>query len=268
VAAVTALLGTLIVGGAAYAVGGEELVDREGDTLEKLAGVFAGGAAAGRAVLIGHAVIEDGDEQLGIAFEADDRELSQGNECSSVLVAHGQLAAEALAHAGGNLADITVAAAVSAAIDELGVEYDGIDGFHHGDREVAAFEHLAVKGINAHFGGEDFRAALAAEENDAFIEDAKPFDLDGPGAGAVDVKGDAVEKAHIHGIESTVEDHGFHIDIGIEQLGFAALNGLSTAEDVLAGLGRVEAQVFDAVLIAAAIEDFFRMDANGLTVIT
>jgi len=266
VAAVTAVLRVLIVRGSADAVGGEELVNRERDALEEFAGILAG-AAAGRAVLIGHAVIEDGDKQLGIPLQADDRELAQGDKSSSVLVAHSEFAAEALAHAGGDFTHIAVAAAVCAGIHQLRVQHDRINGFHHCDRQIAAFEQLAVEGIDAHFGGEDFSAALAAEEDDAFIEDAQAFDLDGSGAGAVGVQGNAVEEAHIHGIEAPIKDDGLHIDIGIEQLGLTALNGLGAAEDILTRLSGVEAQVFDTVLIAAAVEDFSSMDTNGLTII-
>lgn len=124
------LLDALVVAGAAQAVGGEELVNGEADILEQLAGVLAGAAAAG-AVLIGHAVVEHGDQQLGIPLQADDGELAQRDKGPAVLVAHGQLAAEALAYAGGDLAHVAVAAAVLAALHQLGVQDDGVNGLYH-----------------------------------------------------------------------------------------------------------------------------------------
>ena len=267
-AAAAVVLGALVVAAAVEAVGGEELLHGEADVLEELAGVLVGAAAAGAgAVLVGHAVVEHRHEQLAVPLQADDGELAQGHKGAAVVVAHGQLAAEALAHAGGNLADVAVAAAVLAALHQLGVQDDGVHGLHHGHGHVALLQHLAVQGVDAHLGGEDLGVALAAEEDDPFVKHAQALYLHRTGAGAVGVEGDAVEKAHIHRVEAAVEHNGLHVDVRVEKLGLAPLDGLGAVENVLAGHGGVEAQILDAVLVAAAVKDLLGMDTNGLAVV-
>ena len=141
------ILCALVVAAVVQTVGGEELIHGEADTLEELAGVLASAAAAAGAVLVGHAVVEHGHEQLAVPLQADDGELPQGYEGPAVVVAHGQLAAEALAHAGGNLADVAVAAAALAALHQLGVQDDGVHRLHHGGGQIALLQQLAVHGL-------------------------------------------------------------------------------------------------------------------------
>ena len=248
-AAAAVILCALVVAAVVQTVGGEELIHGEADTLEELAGVLAGAAAAAGAVLVGHAVVEHGHEQLAVPLQADDGELPQGDKGAAVVVAHGQLTAEALAHAGGNLADVAVAAAVLAALHQLGVQDDGVHGLHHGHGHVALLQHLAVQGVDAHLGGEDLGVALAAEEDGPLVKDAQALYLHWTGAGAVGVEGHAVEKPHIHRVEAPVEGNGFHVDVRIEQLRLAALHRLGAVEYVLSAGGGVEAKVLDAVLI-------------------
>ena len=161
-------LGALAAAHAGQAVGREELIHREADVLEQLAGVLGGGAAAAGAgaVLVGQAVVVHRHEQLAVPLQTDDGELAQGDKGAAVVVAHGQLAAEALAHAAGDLTDVAVAAAVLAALHQLRVQHDGIDCLHHRHRHVALLQHLAVQAVNAQLGGEDLGVALAAEEDD------------------------------------------------------------------------------------------------------
>ena len=128
-AAAAELLGALVVPGDLQGVGGEELLHGEGDVLEQLAGVVA--AAATGALLVGQAVVVHRDEQLAVPLQADDGELAQGHEDPPAVVAHGQLASEALAHAGGDLADVAVAAPVLAAVHQLGVQDNGVHSFHY-----------------------------------------------------------------------------------------------------------------------------------------
>ena len=242
------LLGALVVTGVVQAVGGKELIDGEADVLEQLAGILAGAAAAG-AVLVGHAVVVHGDQQLGIPLQTDDGELAQRDEGAAVLVAHGQLAAEALAYAGGNLTHVAVAAAVLAALHQLGVQDDGINSLYNGGGQIALLQQLPVHAVYPHLGGENLGVALAAEEDDPLVKDAQALYLHRTGAGAVRVQGHAVEKAHIHCIEAAVEHHRLYVNVRIEQLRLAALYGLGAAEYILPRHRRVEAQIFNAVLI-------------------
>ena len=226
----------------------------------------AAAAHAAVAVLIRHAVVEHRHQQLAVPLQADNGELAQGDKGAAVVVAHGQLAAEALAHAAGDLADVAVAAAVLAALHQLRVQHDGIDCLHHRHRHVALLQHLAVQAVNAQLGGEDLGVALAAEEDDPLVEHAQALHLYRTGAGAVGVEGDAVEKAHIHRVEPPVEDHRLHVDVSIQQLRLAALDRLGPVEDILTGRGGIEAEILDAVLITAAVVDLLGMDTNGLAV--
>lgn len=122
-------------------------------------------------------------------------------------------------------------------------------GVHHGYGHIALLDVLAVQSVGAGAGGEDLGAALAAEEDHPLVKDTQALHLLGTGAVAVGVEGDAVEKPHIHGIEAAVEDHRLHVDIGVQQLSFAALDVLGTAEQLLTALSGIEPQLLHAVLV-------------------
>ena len=126
----------LLVGFAAaiVALGREELIHREGNVLEELAGVVAVVAAvgAGGAALFGETVVVHGHQQLTVPLQADNGELTQGDEHPTAVLARRQVAAEALAYAGGNLAQVAVAAAAVTALHYLGAQDDGIYRLHHG----------------------------------------------------------------------------------------------------------------------------------------
>ena len=126
---------------------------------------------------------------------------------------------------------------------------------------------MPVHAVHADLGREDFRIALAAEKDDAFVKDAQPFHLHRPGTRAVGIQGNTVEEAHIHREKSPVEHHRFHVDVGVEQFRTAALDGHGPIQDLLAADGGIEPQVFNTVLVFTGIIDFFGMDANGLAVL-
>ena len=272
-AIVAVLLGAFIVAGIAQAVGREKLVDREFNVLEQIAGVFAAAAAAASAaraavaVLIRHTVVEHRHQQLAVPLQTDDGKLTQGHKGPAVIVAHGQVAAEALADAGRNLADVAVTAPVLAALYQLCVQYDGVYRLHHCNGHIALLQQLAVQTVDTDLGGEDFRAALAAEENHALVKYAQSLHLDGPGIGTVGIQGHAVEKAHIDGVKAPVENDGFYIDVRIEQLRFAALHGLGAVEHILPAGSGIEPQILNAIFIPATVVDFLGMDTNGLAVL-
>ena len=123
-----AAAGLLSVLAAALVLRGKELVHGEGDVLEELTGIVAAVAAigAGGAALFGEAVVINGHQQLAVPLQTDDGELAQGDEYPAAVLARRQVAAEALAHAGGHLAQVAVAAAAVAALHHLGAQDDGI----------------------------------------------------------------------------------------------------------------------------------------------
>jgi len=122
--AIAVLLGALIVAGVLQGVGREELLRREGDVLEQLAWVVA--AAAAGALLLRQAVVEHRHEKLAVALQADNGKLPQCHKSPPGVLAHGQLTAKALAHTCRNLADVTVTAAVFAALYQLCIQDDGV----------------------------------------------------------------------------------------------------------------------------------------------
>lgn len=73
--AATATAAIRRIGGA----GREEFVYGELDLTEELARIFFAAAADTDAFLSGQAVVVYGNEKLGVTFQADDGELSQGN---------------------------------------------------------------------------------------------------------------------------------------------------------------------------------------------
>ena len=106
---------------ATLALGGKELIYGKGNALEEFTGVIAGAATgAGGAALFGQAVVIDWHQQLAVPLQADDGELTQGDEDPAAVLAGGKVTGEALAHAGGYLTQVTVAAATIATIDNLG----------------------------------------------------------------------------------------------------------------------------------------------------
>ena len=133
-AAVAALLPVVVAAaGIVSVVGREELIHREGDVLEELAGIITAAAAvgAGGAALVRQAVVVHRHQQLAVPLQADDGELAQRHKDTTVVVTGRQVAAEALADTGRDLAEIAVAAAAVAAFHQLGTEDDGVDSFHY-----------------------------------------------------------------------------------------------------------------------------------------
>ena len=73
-------------------IGRKELVHRKSDVPEEPAGVLGGAAAA---LLLRHAVVIDGDQQLGVPLQTHQGELTQGDIHPLALVGEVQLAGEA-----------------------------------------------------------------------------------------------------------------------------------------------------------------------------
>lgn len=212
--------------GAAVILGREELVNRELKGREQLAGVLvlAADAVGLRAVLVGHADVEGGHQELDIALELDDRELAQRDAEQVAVGAHiERLALEAAADRRGNLGDLAAAAARRG--DDLGLEENWIDNFDDSPREVAPRVELDIARILDELGGEDAGAAFAAEQDAALVENSEAVD-DGRAADAgADFNRDPIEEADVHGVEAAVELDFLHVDADMQQLGAARLDG-------------------------------------------
>ena len=244
-----ALLAAAVTGIVAGRLGREELIHREGNILEHFAGIIAAAAGAAVAGFVRQAVVVYRHEQLAVPLQADDGKLTQGDKDPAVVISRRQVTAEALAHTGGDLTQVTVAAAAVAAIYQLGAQDDGIHCLHNGNGHITLLDKLLIQGVQPHPGGEYLGGAFAAEEDYALVKDAQALHFHGSGAGAKGADGHTVEETHIHGVAATVKGYRLHIDVGIQQLGLAAFDGLGTVEDFLAGLGGIEAQILNTIFI-------------------
>ena len=135
-------------------IGREELAHRELDLPEQLAGVLLAAVAAAVAVLLRHAVIVGGHEQLGVPLQADDGELAQGDKQAVHIAASNQLLGEAGAHRGRNLAAIVVVMAL-AHLHQLHSQDDGIHRLYYphqiGKWLTICPNHRVFSGLCAHF---------------------------------------------------------------------------------------------------------------------
>ena len=128
-AAAAKIPGLLVRLGTADRVGREELAHREADVAEQPAGVLAGAAGT---LLLGHAVIVHGDQELGVPLQPHDGELPQRHIDAPRVVPAGQLAAEEAADEGRDLAQVAVAGTAAAGLHQLRIQHDGINGLHRG----------------------------------------------------------------------------------------------------------------------------------------
>ena len=139
-----------------------------------------------------------------------------------------------------------------------------VSDLHHGGGQIGADPAGYIHFVHHSFGRENFGTAFAAEEDAALVEHAQAFGLGAAGRTGGHLQGDTVEKAHIDGIEAAVEGDRLHVGVDIEKLRRAAADHLTAAEDFLGGDGGIKAQVFDAVLVTATVEDLPGMDTDGL----
>ena len=123
---------------------------------------------------------------------------------------------------------------------------------------------LIVKGDDRGFavGAEGFDAALAAKQHDALVKDRKAAAelAAGEGFGC-----DTIEVRTIHGIIAAVEAHRLDIDVGVQKLCRLGADADGVVEIGLRGEGGVDAQLVDAVLVAAAVKNLVCIDGNGLS---
>ena len=230
---------------------------------EDLTGIVLAAAAAG-ALLVGHAVVIDRHEKLGLPLQTDDGELAQSDVDPLAVVAEAQVTAEAGADAGGNFGQLAVAGAALAHVHQLHVEDDGIDRLYHSGGQIALADVLLVQPVKDGLGAENFGVALTAEEDDPLVKDGQAADFHRPGGAYKGVGGDTVEIADVHGIETAVEADGLHVDVHIQQFCGTGLDADGAVNGALGALGGIETKILNAVLVTATIKDFFRVYAHGL----
>ena len=61
-----------------------------------------------------------------------------------------------------------------------------------------------------------------------------------------------------------VECHRFHINVGIHQIRAAYPGACSVVQNILGAAGKMDPEIFDAILIPAGVGDFSGVDGHSL----
>ena len=222
------------------------------------------GTVAAAALRRRDAVVIDRDEQLRLALEPHERELPERHEIAAGIgVVKHEILREAPGDERGNLRQAALTAARLAAIVHACIKHNRVDGLDHGGGQIRAHPAGNVQLVDDRVGGEDLGAALAAEEDAALVEYAQTFSFAAAGRPVADLQRHAVEKAHVDGIEPTVEGDRLDVGVDVQQFRRAALDHLAPGQKLLRGRGGIKAQILHAVLVAAGIENFPCVDAYG-----
>ena len=133
--------------------------------------------AAAVTVLLGHAVVVSGHEQLGIPLQPHQRKLPQCHIKPPVgaVIEHQRLP-EALGNKGRDLRQApAVAGRCGWAVRHLGIQHDGIYRLHHSNRQICPHTAGDIQLVKRCVGGEDLGVPLTAEQDAALVKDAQPL---------------------------------------------------------------------------------------------
>lgn len=204
----------------------EKGIDREIEVREDLARVLLSADTAVRAVAPRQAYVIRRHEQLNIALQPDNGELSQSDEQLVAIIAEHQIIpAKARADRTGHLMQRT-AAAVAARFrrDYARIQHDRVNDLNDRRRLVAVRPQLYIAPVLYILRGEDARAALAAKQHNALVEYRQAIHDARTTYYAADLALDTIEKADVNGIKTAVELYPLNIDRYAEQLGFTRLS--------------------------------------------
>jgi hypothetical protein len=258
-AAAKAGAGFVIVFRQAYRVGREKFSYGEGDAAEQRAGIFAASAGA---FFFGHAVIIDGNKQLGIPLQTDNGELPQCHIDPTGIIAAAEVTSKAAVYAGRYFAQRTIG--TGAVSVNAGIQKKGFYSFYNSYGKIALFHQLGIAFAGMGAGGENFGAAFTAKENGALIKDAKAFHRDRHRCAETCLQSHGVEKSHIHAVESAVEMHRLYIYIDMQELGGAALDGKRAVDGVHVLAFGVKTEILQTIFIPAGVKNLFGVDAYRL----
>ena len=198
---------------AGFVAAGIEGVHGEIDLAEHIAGTFCTAHIAGLGADLGRdTVIEGRDQKLGIPFQSDNGELTDGHEKSAALAGQDQFVVEPVHNALRQGGQVTAIAAAVAGIHHIGGQDHGIHDFYHSMRHGAGAAALAAIGVGEHLG-----RAVAAEEQGPFGEYGKAVDSGGTVVAHGDIGYHAVVEGDIQGVEAVVIGDILHLNIGVDQ---------------------------------------------------
>lgn len=223
--------------------------------MEQVAGVVGGRAA----FLGGHAVIVHRHQHLHVADELHNGEDTDGNVNNTAVGIVAEVAVVAAGYALRDAAASTAAVASAAAVDlagilagigNAGIQDDRLGDLYVAAGQVAGRHRLWVAAVGAEFAAEDFDAALAAAENNFFLENGDAAD----GVAGRVTSGEYVnlylkEEGQVAGVIAFVERQGLHVDVGRDDFDLAGANTDRMINQHLILFREIHPQIFKAVLV-------------------
>lgn len=249
----------------------EEFINREVKAREYLTWVFCAVAAdtGVTAILLWHADIVCRHQQLDIALELDDGELT---DCDNQLVAGGIqsqiLTAEAAADRTRHFTQLARAAAMAwlGRINNTGIEQDRINSLEYSGWTVGALCKLAIHLVWAVLRGEDTRMTFAAKQDAALVIDRKTFQNTRTTNTGACLYRDLVVEADVNTVEAALECNRLDIHHSSQQLSRARLDAHCIAVDKALILDwQIYAKIAHAVTAAALVINLFCMHTNRFT---
>ena len=187
---------------------GIELLGREGDPAEHLAGIFrAAGVVA--AFLYGDAVIQHGNHQLGIPFQPYDGELSQCNKHAFPVSGEHQIFIEEPPDPCRDLVCGFPAAAFTVLL-YAGIEDHGIQNLYHSGRQIGLQPGQSIRAADNGIASEDMCPAVLAAQNSPLGEDCKTVQRCRPSGTDNGISKDPVVECNVNAVVIPVKSHRLH----------------------------------------------------------
>ncbi len=235
----------------------KELVGGEVKAVKELAGVVGGGDA----FFLREAEVVGRHEHLDVALELDDGKNAERDVDVVGGVEELELAAKPSANA---LRDMAIqAAAIIAFATNLCGQANWLSDLHSGLGKISKRCRVEVQVVVALAGVKNLDFAVAAEENDLLCEDRQAIHADRAGRRRhKHIEVDLEEECHVDRVKALIEGDGLEVDVDRENIRGFNSHRASLIYDMLAGLGEVDAQIIEAILIGARVVDAKGIDAN------
>lgn len=159
---------------------------------------------------------------------------------------------------------LTAAVAAGFRRNHTRVQHDRINDLYDRSRLVAVRPQLHIAAVLDILRGKDARAAFAAEQYNTFVKyrqsvhDTRTTDY------AADFTFNAIEKADINAVETSIKLNPLNINRNTEQFRCTRLHGCNATgiDQLLRIAGEIHANVTQALLTAAGVVNLFGVDAD------
>lgn len=248
-------------------VGGTEFGNWECHTVEKSARIVLVGRYA---FLVRHAIFCCVYKVLSGSYYTNHREYSEAYEEISIPFLVIAKASVKSRHDGfGNIrATAATASAITACLFVYTCgEHDRINDLNHCLGNVlssAAGLGKATEVIAAGRASEYANVAFSAIKDDLFLNDGNSLKVLRSAGTKASLKDQLYEKSDRNGIKSAVKSYGVDIDISPRYRRFLRANRACSLNNVVTHIGKVNANVFEAVAVAARVKDSVGFYTNGL----